>query len=167
MKRDIDPNSIKTGSKEALEYVSWLVNPNRLFDVAMTTYNFDLVTLVATQTQKDPKEYVPYLKELQALESQDYMKFKIHLDLKEYPKALKKLSKSRDDAHFEEALLLIRKQRLHKVALECFKDDEERLRRVKIAFGEYLDQRGYLEEAGAMYLAGDGLEQSQDVYLRN
>ena len=64
MKRDVDPNSIKFGSKEALEYVSWLVNPNRLFDVALTTYNFDLVTLVATQTQKDPKEYVPYLKEL-------------------------------------------------------------------------------------------------------
>lgn len=61
LKKDIDPNSIKSGSKEALEYVSWLVNPDRLFDIALTTYNFDLVTLVATQTQKDPKEYVPYL----------------------------------------------------------------------------------------------------------
>ena len=66
MKRDVDPNAIKLGSKEALEYVSWLVNPNRLFDVALTTYNIDLVTLVATQTQKDPKEYVPYLKELKS-----------------------------------------------------------------------------------------------------
>jgi len=36
------------GAKEALEYVSWLVNPNKLFDVALTTYDFDLVTLVAT-----------------------------------------------------------------------------------------------------------------------
>ena len=109
MKRDIDPNSIKTGSKEALEYVSWLVNPNRLFDVAMTTYNFDLVTLVATQTQKDPKEYVPYLKELQALESQDYMKFKIHFDLKNFTKALKKLARSTDEEHFTEAMALIKK----------------------------------------------------------
>ena len=48
MKKDVDPNALKIGSKEALEYVSWLVNPNRLFDVALTTYNFDLVTLVAT-----------------------------------------------------------------------------------------------------------------------
>ena len=46
MKRDIDPNSIKLGSKEALEYVSWLVKPDRLFDVALTTYDFDLITLV-------------------------------------------------------------------------------------------------------------------------
>lgn len=50
MKRDINPNSIKLGSKEALEYVSWLVNPDRLFNIALTTYDFDLVTLVATQT---------------------------------------------------------------------------------------------------------------------
>ena len=52
---------MKLGSHEALEYVSWLVKPDRLFDVALTTYDFDLVTLVASQTQKDPKEYVPYL----------------------------------------------------------------------------------------------------------
>lgn len=104
MKRDIDPSSLKTGSKEALEYVSWLVNPNRLFDVALTTYNFDLVTLVATQTQKDPKEYVPYLKELKSQPSLDYTKFKVHYDLKNFTKALKKLSKSPDDSHFEEAL---------------------------------------------------------------
>lgn len=50
MKRDIDPTAIKIGSKEALEFVSWLVQPNRLFDVALTTYDFDLVTLVASQT---------------------------------------------------------------------------------------------------------------------
>ena len=60
MKRDIDPEALKMGAKEALEYVSWLVQPNKLFDAALTTYDFELVTLVATQTQKDPKEYVPY-----------------------------------------------------------------------------------------------------------
>mmetsp|Transcript_34153 Transcript_34153/g.42232 ORF Transcript_34153/g.42232 Transcript_34153/m.42232 type:complete len:146 (-) Transcript_34153:1130-1567(-) len=122
MKRDVDPNAIKIGSKEALEYVSWLVNPNRLFDVALTTYNFDLVTLVATQTQKDPKEYVPYLRELKEYASEAYMKFRVHLDLKNYSKALKKLSRSEDDSHFEEALQLIRKQRLFKVALDFYAD---------------------------------------------
>ena len=109
MKRDIDPDALKIGSKEALEYVSWLVNPNRLFDVALTTYNFDLVTLVATQTQKDPKEYVPYLKELKAYPLADYMKFKVHFDLKNYTKALKKLAKSQEESHFEEALQMIKK----------------------------------------------------------
>ena len=43
-----EASAIKLGSKEALEYVSWLVNPNRLFDVALTTFDFDLVCLVAS-----------------------------------------------------------------------------------------------------------------------
>lgn len=91
MKRDIDPNSLKLGSKEALEYVSWLVNPDRLFNIALTTYDFELVTLVATQTQKDPKEYVPYLNSLKVL-PHHYMRFKIHFDLKEFEAALQCLA---------------------------------------------------------------------------
>lgn len=90
--KDIDPKSVKLGSRDALEYVSWLVQPNKLYDVALTTYDFDLVTLVATQTQKDPKEYVPYLNELKQLDPV-YMKFKVHLDLKQYDTAVKKLAK--------------------------------------------------------------------------
>lgn len=43
-------NEIKLGGKEALEYLSWIVNPNKLFDVALQTYDFELVTLVASQT---------------------------------------------------------------------------------------------------------------------
>lgn len=109
MKRDIDPNSIKLGSKEALEFVSWLVNANRLFDVALTTYDFDLVTLVASQTQKDPKEYVPYLQSLKALGNPDYMRFKIHYDLKEYEQALECLAKSQEETHFAEAIQIIKK----------------------------------------------------------
>ena len=50
MKKDVDPEAIKMGAKDALQYVSWLVNPNILYDVALTTYDFELVTLVATQT---------------------------------------------------------------------------------------------------------------------
>lgn len=91
LKRDVDPNSVKLGAKEALEYVSWLVNPNALFDVALTTYDFELVTLVATQTQKDPKEYVPYLQELKSLEP-GYMKFRVEHDLKNFEKALEMLA---------------------------------------------------------------------------
>jgi elongator complex protein 1 len=91
MKKDIESNAINLGSKEALEYVSWLVNPNRLFDVALTTYDFELVTLVATQTQKDPKEYVPYLQELKAMPV-DYMKFKVHFDLKDFATALQMIA---------------------------------------------------------------------------
>lgn len=48
LKPEIISNLVKFGSKEALEYLSWIVNPNKLFDVALQTYDFELVTLVAS-----------------------------------------------------------------------------------------------------------------------
>jgi len=48
------------------------------------------------------------------------MKFKIHYDLKDFESALAAISKSEDESHFEEALQLIKKQRLYKQALTCY-----------------------------------------------
>lgn len=118
MKKDVDPEALKVSAKDALEYVSWLVNPNVLFDVALTTYDFELVTLVATQTQKDPKEYVAYLQKLKDME-EVYMKFKIQTDLKRYEEALQIVSTG-GEKYFKEALELICKQRLFKQGITLY-----------------------------------------------
>jgi elongator complex protein 1 len=55
-------HSVKWDS--ALEFVCWLVDANRIYEVALGTYDFELVKLVAQYTQKDPKEYIPYLESL-------------------------------------------------------------------------------------------------------
>jgi len=44
--RDIDDSHLN--SEDALKYVCWLVKADKLYDVALTTYDFDLVVLVAT-----------------------------------------------------------------------------------------------------------------------
>ena len=49
-----------------------------------------------------------------------YMKFKIQYDLKEYKNALEVISQS-GDKYFEEALQLIKKQRLFKEGLQLYK----------------------------------------------
>ena len=51
--------------------------------------------------------------------------------------------------------------------MNFYSQQPERLNAIKVAFGEYLDQRGYLEEAGSMYLAGGDLEKSQDAFMRS
>lgn len=48
--------------------------------------------MVAKQTQKDPKEFLPYLKKLQEMDP-ILMKFQINYDLKYYEDALIELSK--------------------------------------------------------------------------
>lgn len=69
-------SNVKFYAEQALEYVSWLVNANNLYNVALDLYDFDLVTMVATQTQKDPKEFIPYLNSLKELDP-TVMKFRI------------------------------------------------------------------------------------------
>lgn len=49
---------------EALKYLLYLVDVNRLYDVALGLYDFDLVMLVAAKSNKDPKEYLPFLNKL-------------------------------------------------------------------------------------------------------
>ena len=41
------------------------------------------------------------------------MKYKVHLDLKDYATALEMIAKSKETKHFEEALKMIKKQRIY------------------------------------------------------
>jgi len=44
-----------------------MVNANKLYEIALGTYDLEIVNLVARQTQKDPKEYLPYLERLKGI----------------------------------------------------------------------------------------------------
>ena len=67
------------------------------------------------------------------------MHFKIHYDLKDYETALECLSKSSEEKHFDEAIQLIKKQRLFKQAIGHYAKDKSRQDRVTWVFAEYLD----------------------------
>lgn len=41
-----------------------------MYEVALGTYDLELVTMVAQFTNKDPKEYLPYLEKIQAIQDQ-------------------------------------------------------------------------------------------------
>lgn len=60
------------------------------------------------------------MQSLKAISNPHYMQFKIQYDLKDYESALECLAKSEEEAHFEEALVMIKKQRLFKQALRCY-----------------------------------------------
>ena len=79
---------------------------------------------------------MPYLQELKSMDL-DYMKYKIENDLKNYEKALEMIANS-GEKFFEEALVLIKKQRLFKQALVLFEDRPSLHIQVKRAFGDYL-----------------------------
>ncbi|PSS02528.1 hypothetical protein PHLCEN_2v4021 [Hermanssonia centrifuga] len=52
--------------KDAVKYIISLVtvDANRLFDTASRIYNFSLLLMAAQHAQKDPREFLPFLREL-------------------------------------------------------------------------------------------------------
>ncbi|KAF7980125.1 hypothetical protein HWV62_39551 [Athelia sp. TMB] len=109
--------------EDAVKYIIFLVDANSLFDTALGMYDFSLVLMIAQHAQKDPREYLPFLRELRAL-SPFYQRFKIDDHLKRYSKALLNLS-SAGPEHFEEAKLYIEQHSLYEQALKIWKDATE------------------------------------------
>lgn len=79
-------------AEDALKYTLFLVDVNQLYDVALGMYDFSLVLLVAEKSQKDPKEYLPFLNELRKLPLH-YQRYRIDRYLRRFDKALQHISK--------------------------------------------------------------------------
>ncbi|KAG6878005.1 hypothetical protein C0993_000965 [Termitomyces sp. T159_Od127] len=91
--------------EDAVKYIIFLVDADRLFDTALGMYDFSLVLMIAQHAQKDPREYLPFLRELRALDKY-YQRFKIDDHLRRYEGALRNLSLAGAD-RFEEAVAYI------------------------------------------------------------
>jgi elongator complex protein 1 len=57
-------SQLRVSADDAMKYLLYLVDVNRLYDVALGLYDFDLVMQVAAKSNKDPKEYLPFLNKL-------------------------------------------------------------------------------------------------------
>ncbi|CAG04536.1 unnamed protein product [Tetraodon nigroviridis] len=140
------PGSV--GAEEALKYLLFLVNVNDLYEHSLGTYDFDLVLMVAEKSQKDPKEYLPFLNMLKSLE-QNYQRYTIDRHLKRYRKALQHLSKCGDE-HFPEALQLVREQKLYAEALRLYTADSPHYKALSCAYAEHLVEQHQAEQAGLL-----------------
>ncbi|KAI3630061.1 hypothetical protein MIR68_011496 [Amoeboaphelidium protococcarum] len=143
-------------AEDSIKYVALFVNINELYDCALGLYDFDLTVLVAEQSNKDPKEYLQFLKELQSLDT-PYRWYKVDLYLKRYLKALGHLVAAGEE-HHPELLEYIQKKSLYVEALQLISQDNTRqlLQQVYGLQGDYLrSKRQYQDAADAYKNAGD------------
>ncbi|XP_023219485.1 elongator complex protein 1-like [Centruroides sculpturatus] len=133
---------------EALKFIFTIIDVNSLYDVALGTYDFDIILMIAEKSNKDPKEYLPFLNYLNSLDS-NYQKFKIDMHLKNYEKALYHISKCKD--HFNECVSLICSERLYKEALHIYPPHSEENKKIWALYGDYLMSKRLYEEAGLVY----------------
>ncbi|XP_050068179.1 elongator complex protein 1 [Anopheles maculipalpis] len=149
-------------AEEALRYLLYLVEVNVLYDEALGMYDFGLVLFVATKSQKDPKEYLPFLNELKRMD-ENYRKYRIDCHLKRYDRALEHIARyETDEERFQEALELIGTHQLYTVALRCYRSssNQDYYRRVCALFGDYLRKGSKHADASLMYERAGDLQQA-------
>ncbi|EJD08171.1 IkappaB kinase complex, IKAP component [Fomitiporia mediterranea MF3/22] len=158
--REIDSELVE----EAVKYVIFLVDADRLFDTALGMYDFSLVLLIAQHSQRDPREYLPFLRELRAL-PKFYQRYRIDDQLKRNPKALENLNLAGPD-YFDEAILYIEKHRLYTSAFQLWKNDVERHRRILDVYGDYLFERREFRQAAIVFIEARSSSKALVAYER-
>ncbi|KAF9295803.1 hypothetical protein BGZ74_010603 [Mortierella antarctica] len=150
-------------AEDALKFTIFLADVDRLFDVALGMYDFALVLMVAQWSQKDPREYLPFLNELRTLEKY-YQRFKIDDHLKKYQSALKNLSQA-GEKYFADCVAYIKQHNLYKFALKVFDSKSpEKHRAILQIYGDSLSLNGDNEQAGVAYSMAGDKEKALEAY---
>ncbi|GAM18409.1 hypothetical protein SAMD00019534_015840 [Acytostelium subglobosum LB1] len=136
-------------AEESLDYIVFLVDVNKLYNIALGTYDFDLVLMVAQKSQKDPKEYIAFLQELQSMEKY-YQRYMIDKYLERWPKALANLASAGPD-HLDECFELMVQKSLYHDGLKVFAQRPDELKRVQELYGDSLMQNNKFEDASYLY----------------
>lgn len=134
-------------AEKAVEHICFLVDVNRLYENALGLYNLDLALLVAQQSQRDPREYVPFMQNLHEL-PETRRKFEIDDHLARRSKALTHLQTL--DV-FDEFCDYTTKHALYQDALRTYRYDQTRLQAITDLYAAYLESKSEYREAGLAY----------------
>ena len=74
-----------------LRHLLYLVDADALVAMALGTYDLELVVVAAEKSQKDPKEYLPFLNQLRQMD-EHYRAYRIEMHLQRFSLALSRLA---------------------------------------------------------------------------
>ncbi|KAK3927591.1 Elongator complex protein 1 [Frankliniella fusca] len=133
----------------ALRHLLYLRDVNQLMDAALGMYDFNLVVLIASKSQKDPKEYLAFLNKLRQME-ENYQRYSVDKHLRKWESALVNLIKSPGD-HKLELLNFVINQDLYREALTALPQHDQRFRLIASAYADKLVSQRLYKEAAIMY----------------
>ncbi|KAI1373749.1 IkappaB kinase complex, IKAP component [Hypoxylon crocopeplum] len=134
-------------AEKAVEHICFLADVNTLYDEALGLYHLDLALLVAQQSQRDPREYLPFIQNLHLL-PELRRKFAIDNHLGRHEKALTHLQVIQ--AH-KEAQDYTVKHALYPAALKLYRYDQPNLTILTGLYATYLESKSRFREAGLTY----------------
>ncbi|XWS07782.1 hypothetical protein CRYUN_Cryun41cG0020400 [Craigia yunnanensis] len=158
-----DPRRMNCPSaEEALKHLLWLSDSEAVFEAALGLYDLNLAAIVALNSQRDPKEFLPFLQELEHMPIL-LMCYNIDLKLHRFEKALKHIV-SAGDAHFADCMNLVKKNpQLFPLGLQLITDPTKR-GQVLEAWGDHLCDEKCFEDAAATYLCCSSLQKALKAY---
>ncbi|RSH95270.1 hypothetical protein EHS25_000356 [Saitozyma podzolica] len=144
--------------EDAIKFIIFLSDVDRLYDVALGMYNFQLVLMIAQYSQKDPKEYLPFLRELRALDRYE-QRFRIDDHLGRRESALRNLKEAGPE-RFDDAASYLARYELYDDAFKLYATDTERLPVIYDLYGDYLYDRREFAEAALAYTLANNCEKA-------
>lgn len=153
----------QTSSEEAdlaVAHLCFLTDTNRLFDAALALYDLELTLLVAQNAQRDPREYMPFLQNLQSL-PELRRKYTIDNHLKKYARALDSLHAL---GEHEEVEAYTTKHNLYTHAISLYSHDAPHLQRITRLHADYLSSQSQHAAAATLYESLSDHESAYPLY---
>ncbi|ETV77583.1 hypothetical protein, variant [Aphanomyces astaci] len=157
-----------TGAQHGLKHLTFLVDVDQLYDVALGLYDLPLTLLVAKHTQRDPKEYTSQLSAFQALEashSSSYLRYAIDMSLHRYELALRHLHAAGPSYH-SECVELVKSHHLYDVGLTLFPSASLLRTPIVSAYGRHLTAQAKYTQAGYTFLSIRAFEDAIEAFKR-
>ncbi|KAK6499216.1 hypothetical protein TWF506_003844 [Arthrobotrys conoides] len=148
----------------AVEHICFLADVNLLYDHSLGIYDLELALLIAQQSQKDPREYLPFLQSIRDMESLR-QKFFINDFLGRHTKAASSLHEM-GDSGFAELLEYTVKHELYRHVTNLLKYDDEKRKVIVKSHAEYLMTISSYKEAGISFEYLNSWERALDAYQK-
>ncbi len=153
---------VNLSAEGALTHLLWLSDADVVFKEALGLYDLHLAAMVASHAQKDPKEFLPLLKEYEEMPAH-MMRYKIDSRLGRFESALRNLAAG-GKAHFGDCLqLMVNHAELFPLGLQMFQERENQAAILE-AWGDYLVGEESHEDAAAAFCACAQLQKAMAAY---
>ncbi|KAM0870604.1 hypothetical protein ACQ4PT_039858 [Festuca glaucescens] len=149
-------------AEESLKHLLWLTEPEAVFNAALGLYDLNLAAIVALNSQKDPREFLPFLKSLECLPPA-IMRYTVDLKLARYESALRNIVSAGNEYHEECMGLLKSNPQLFPLGLQLFSDPDKR-HQILEAWGDHLSEEKCFGEAAITYQCCLSYQKSLKAY---
>ncbi|KAL9038947.1 MAG: hypothetical protein Q9180_002824 [Flavoplaca navasiana] len=145
---------------EVVEHICFLADVNRLYDNALGLYDLRLTLLIAEQSQKDPREYLPFLQNLQRMETLR-RQFSIDDHLSRFQKAIRHLC---DLNAFEEVKSYTSTHGLYEQTMGLYRYNEEKFSSIMQLYAIHLKETSQYKAAAISFHYLNEMTQASECY---